>query len=82
MYQLMLLPEEVAFSCEVPPEQMFVGEAVTGVGAARGATVTVTGVRVAEVHNAPEAFHVRIIWPLPDLNPDVCTMPDEPDGVQ
>ena len=66
VYQLMVLPAEVAFNCEVAPAQIEVGVAVTGLGdAVTVFTVTVTGVRVADEHCEEEPVQDNAIKPLP-----------------
>ena len=52
VYQLMVLPAEIAFKFELLPAQMIEGEAVTGVGA--GVTFTVIVIELVLVH--PEAL--------------------------
>jgi hypothetical protein len=60
-----VLPAKLA---EVP-QITWSGPAFAGVGLV--ATLTVTGVRVAEVH-PEEPVHVSVICPLPILTPCVC----------
>ena len=54
VYQSMLLPVEVAVRSETPPGHIFVGEAVTEIGASGKPTVTVTGVLVADGQPEPK----------------------------
>ena len=71
--QLMLLPDEIAVNWEVPPAQTVAGVAIADVGAARGATVTVTAVLVDEVQ-PDAAFQESKTWPFPLLTPCVCVV--------
>jgi hypothetical protein len=72
VYQLIVLPTEIAFNNEVPETQTSVGVAVTGVGAAgeAPATVTVTGVLVAD--SQPKTLsQVIVTKPSPERTPEV-----------
>jgi hypothetical protein len=83
VYQLMVLPAEVAFNCEVAPAQIEVGVAVTGEGdGVTVFTVTVTGVRVGEAQATPVLVQDRITWPLPVRTPWVWVTPEVPAPVK
>ena len=72
VYQAMVLPVEVALSAELAPQEMVDGLAVTEVGVARGATVTVTATRGEAAQ--PDAVQVKVTWPLPLRAPCVCVV--------
>ena len=78
VYQLMLLPLEMAFRLEEPPLQIELGVAVTDVGGAGiGVTVTVTATRAEEVQPlpaqeintcpSPERTPAMLLWLEPAL---------------
>ena len=70
MYQLIVAPADVAFKFDDEPQEIEDGEAVTGVGAAKGPTVTVTGVRDAATQLAPAAHEITTC-PLPEFDPAI-----------
>jgi hypothetical protein len=69
VYQLIDAPADVAFKFEDVPHVTVEGDAVTGVGAVKIATVTVTAVLVGEVQPTIVG-QVIITCPLPTRTPD------------
>jgi hypothetical protein len=65
VYHFIVLPADIAFRFEDAPQLMEGGVAVTCMGAAGGATFTVTAVRVSLTQ--PGAFHDMMICPFPVL---------------